>query len=109
MIKFLFIIGISDIIFQISSSLLRIINFENIQFYLGAILFPFLILFLGYFFCITLELENIGICIGWCLGHFIIACITAGFYYKFKDKAWLDITNNDSIIEIELISSSYEN
>ena len=106
MIKFILLIGISDIIFQINSSLLRIIGLEHIQFLIGGFLFPLLIIVFGYFFCITLGLENIGICIGWSIGHFFIACITAGIYYKFGDKILNDIEEkNVSGIEIELVSS----
>ena len=103
MIKFLFILGILDLVLEVYSSLLIMINYEDIQFYLSALVFPFLIFIFGYFFCITLELGNIGLCIGWCLGHFITVFITVGLYYMYKEKAWKDIINNDDTA-FEIIS-----
>lgn len=69
-----------DFNFVLHSTLLRIIHREKVSFWIGAIIFPAMIVAFGYFYFMILELGTVGLAFGWFTGE-IFSFISVVYFY----------------------------
>ncbi len=81
---FIAFIGPMDVLYCYFATNLRVIEREEIQFWVGGIFFPILINASAYYFFFEMGYGIYGLPMGWCFGGGIVCLICIFFYYRYR-------------------------